>query len=127
MRGKQIADYEHLSSLELRCRFFINPVAGINHAERDWELDYWGVTSFEGVDRLQQAGLNRIAVLPSVEPAGVFGGGSLEIVKREANGMGYGLYVFKRWDSSVGDCESLFTIERDGQVLGEGAECGASG
>jgi hypothetical protein len=31
--------------------------------------------------------------------------------------------VFKRWDSSIGTCERLFTIERDGQVLGEGARC----
>jgi len=102
---------------------FINPVAGVNQPERDWELDYWGVTSFEGVDRLQQAGLDWIAVLPSEEPAGIFGGGSLDLARTQATQDLYGLYVFKRWDSSVGDCDSLFTISRDGQVLGEGAVC----
>lgn len=102
---------------------FINPVAGINQPERDWELDYWGVTSFEGVDRLQQSGLEWIAVLPSEEPAGIFGGGALELARTEAGQERYGLYVFKRWDYSVGDCERLFAIQRDGQVLGEGAVC----
>jgi hypothetical protein len=35
-----------------------------------------------------------------------------------------GLYVFMRWtDASDYGCAVLFTIERDGHVLGEGARC----
>lgn len=102
---------------------FINPIAGINSPERDWELDYWGVTSFEGIDRLQQAGLELVAVLPSEEPAANFGGGNLEIIQTISDDESYGLYVFHRWGSSIGDCQTLFTIERDRHILGEGATC----
>ncbi len=102
---------------------FINPIAGWNHPERDWELDFWGVTAFEGVDRLRQAGLDPIGVLPTEETSSLFGGGSLEGIREANPSEPYGVYVFKRWDSAIGDCEKLFSIVRDGQVLGEGATC----
>ena len=102
---------------------FINPIAGWNHPQRDWELDYWGVTAFEGVDRLKQAGLDAVGVLPTEETATLFGGTSVENALAISGGDQYGLYVFKRWDVGIGECESLFTIRRDGQILGEGARC----
>lgn len=102
---------------------FINPLAGWNHAEREWELDFWGLTAREGVERLKEAGLNPIGVLPIEETAGLFGGSSLQVILDEGQTIPYGLYVFKRWDSNIGDCEQLFLIERDGQTLGEGAIC----
>ncbi len=102
---------------------FINPIAGWNHPERDWELDFWGLTAAEGVDRLKEAGFDTIGVLPVEETATIFGGASLAVILQEGQSEPFGLFVFKRWDSSIGDCESLFTIERDGQILGEGAVC----
>ncbi len=102
---------------------FINPIAGWNHPERDWELDFWGLTAAEGVDRLKEAGFDTIGVLPIEETAGLFGGASLAVILQEGQSEPFGLFVFKRWDSSIADCESLFTIERDGQILGEGAVC----
>ncbi len=102
---------------------FINPIAGWNHPERDWELDFWGLTAAEGVERLKDAGLTPIGVLPIEETAGLFGGSSLAVILEEGQSAPFGLYVFTRWDSSIGECESLFTIERDGQILGEGAVC----
>jgi|GEM_PF-2627143 len=102
---------------------FINPIAGWNHPERDWELDFWGLTAAEGVERLKDAGYTPIGVLPIEETAGLFGGSSLAVILEEGQSAPFGLYVFKRWDSSIGECESLFTIERDGQILGEGAVC----
>jgi hypothetical protein len=102
---------------------FINPIAGWNHPERGWELDFWGLTAAEGVERLKDAGYTPIGVLPIEETAGLFGGSSLAVILEEGQNAPFGLYVFKRWDSSIGECESLFTIERDGQILGEGAVC----
>jgi hypothetical protein len=102
---------------------FINPLAGWNHSERDWELDFWGLTAKEGVERLRDAGLFPVGVLPTEETAGLFGGSSLAAIVEEGQTQPYGLYIFKRWDSDIGECEPLFTIQRDGQILGEGAVC----
>ena len=102
---------------------FINPIAGSNNPQRDWELDYWGLSAFEGVDRLRQQNLELVGVLPTEETAVLFGGGSAASIDEAAKEAPYGLYVFKRGEVSVGECQSLFTVERDGQVLGEGARC----
>lgn len=101
---------------------FINPIAGSMGPDRAWELDYWGVTGAEGVRLLQEQGLGVVAVEPSLNSTEVVGSVWLDQAREQAPD-GYGLYVFKRWDSSIGTCERLFTIERDGQVLGEGARC----
>lgn len=101
---------------------FINPVAGSASSERAWELDYWGVTGAEGVRLLQEQGLNPVAVRPSLNTTELLGSVWPEQAREQAPDA-YGLYVFHRWDESIGTCESLFIIERDGQVLGEGARC----
>ena len=101
---------------------FINPIAGWNSSERDWELDYWGVSAIEGVRILQQAGYPAVAVQPTASTSDIVGG-MWRDQARSAAPDGYGLYVFKRWDESIGTCESLFTIRRDRQILGEGAQC----
>lgn len=102
---------------------FINPIAGVNQPQRDWELDYWGLSAFEGVDRLRQENLNVVGVLPTEETSVLFGGGSVAGTAEASQGSPYGLYVFKRGDYSIGECHSIFTIMRDGQILGEGARC----
>ena len=101
---------------------FINPIAGWDGSERDWELDYWGVTAIEGVRLLQEAGYPAAAVQPTASTSDIVGGMWRDQARTTAPN-GYGLYVFKRWDESIGTCESLFTIRRDRQILGEGAVC----
>lgn len=101
---------------------FINPLAGSDRSERDWELDYWGVTALEGVRLLQEAGLTTMTVEPTIGTSDLVGSLWPDDAKAQAPD-GYGLYVFNRWDATIGACEPLFTIERDGQVLGEGARC----
>jgi hypothetical protein len=101
---------------------FINPIAGSDRSERDWELDYWGVTALEGVRLLKEAGLPVVTVEPTIGTSDLVGSLWPDDAKAQAPD-GYGLYVFNRWDASIGACEPLFTIERDGQVLGEGARC----
>lgn len=101
---------------------FINPIAGGLHSERAWELDYWGVTGMEGVRQLRDQGLNVVTVEPSLNTTELIGSVWPDQARDQAP-EGFGLYVFKRWDSSIGNCTPLFTIERDGQILGEGAKC----
>jgi hypothetical protein len=101
---------------------FVNPVVGWTSSERSWELDYWGVSAIEGVRLLQQQGLSTVAVEPTLMTSDIVGAVWRDQA-REQSPDGYGLYVFHRGDSSIGTCEPLFTIRRDGQVLGEGARC----
>lgn len=101
---------------------FINPLAGAISDDRAWELDYWGVSGAEGARRLQEAGLSTFTVEPSLNTT-YFLGARWPDEARDLAPDGYGLYVFYRWDADIAGCESLFTIERDGQILGEGARC----
>ena len=101
---------------------YINPVAGWEKVDRQWDLDYWGVTAFEGVNRLKATGLEWIAVVPFANSSFMMGAGWESDVAESTSGD-FGKYAFLRWDSSVGDCERLFVIERAGHVLGEGGRC----
>ncbi len=101
---------------------FINPIAGRDHSHRDWELDYWGLTTREGIDRLEQLGLDQIGVLPSPDPAKPFGGVRVEDLAGAT--APYGVYVFNRYDAALpANCTESFRIVRDGHVLGEGGIC----
>ncbi len=101
---------------------FINPIAGINHPERDWELDYWGLSSREGIERLRDLGVTDVGMLPSDDPGEPFGGRLLEDLVDSPRP--YGAYVYYRYDAELPDtCSRAFTIERDGQVLGAGGIC----
>jgi hypothetical protein len=99
---------------------FVNPVAGRDKDGRSWELDYWGVSAREGVRRLREAGYSPIYVQPGPQPGvpwGAFNGPPV-------TGGRSGMYVFVRWDgASRYGCTVIFTIKRDGHVLGEGARC----
>jgi len=99
---------------------FVNPVAGRNTDTRDWELDYWGVSAREGVRRLQRLGMTPVHVQPT-EGSAIPWGAAFGPVE---HGSRSGLYVFLR-DNRAADfgCTVLFTIKRDGHVLGEGARC----
>ena len=99
---------------------FVNPIAGKNTDTRDWELDYWGVSAREGVHRLQRLGMTRVYVQPTVRTAIPWGATPGPV----QHGNRTGLYVFLR-DNRAADfgCTVLFTIKRDGHILGEGARC----
>lgn len=103
---------------------FINPVAGSLSSEGSWELDYWGVSAIEGVRMLQEQGLAVVAVEPTLMTSDMVGAVWRDQAREQAPD-GYGLFVFRRGDASIGTCEPLFTIQRDGQVLGQGARCTA--
>lgn len=54
----------------------------------------------------------------------IFGGGPGNVAKSLAGDEEYGLDVFKRWDTTIGDRESVFSTERAGQVQVKDARCG---
>jgi hypothetical protein len=98
---------------------YLNPIGDIGHG-RSWDLDYWGVSAKEGVERLRRAGLDPIYVKPSQQPGVTWGAYNTSASPTP----GSGLYVFLRWDrASDFGCKVIFTIERGGHVLGEGARC----
>lgn len=106
---------------------FINPIAGAQKEPRAWELDYWGLSSREGIARLTTVRVDPIAVVPAAETGRVFSGTDAETANAStsATGRPHGMYVFRRWDAIFRQdwCTRLFTIERDGQILGEGGTC----
>jgi hypothetical protein len=102
---------------------FVNPIAGIDKDGRTWDLDYWGVSAKEGVERLQDLGYAPVHVEPSASVGIPFGAAEGPI----AGGAETGLYVFLRWQRAADyGCTVVFTIERDGHTLGEGARCPAA-
>ena len=105
---------------------FINPIAGWDKSDRNWELDYWGVSAREATERLAEAGLTPIAIIPASEPARPYGALSQdEVAMLTSPWEKSGVYVFRRWHWELDQrkCEMTFTIERDGQLLGEGGYC----
>ena len=71
--------------------------------------------------RLREAGYSPIYVVPAQYPGlpyGAVDNGS------PTTGGNTGLYVFVRWDGADRyDCDVIFTIKRDGNLLGQGARC----
>jgi hypothetical protein len=98
---------------------YLNPLGSLGNGLA-WDLDYWGVSTKEGVLRLRRAGLDPIYVKPSQQPGILWG--AYNTLGPPTPGSG--LYVFLRWDrASDYGCKVLFTIKRGGHVLGEGARC----
>ena len=107
---------------------YLNPVAGANKDGLSWELDYWGVSAKEGVERLRKLGYVPVSVTPA-EGVGVPWGA---IPGPPRPGSTVGLYVFIRGNIAIPrrraadfGCTVVFTIKRGGHVLGEGARCPA--
>jgi hypothetical protein len=100
---------------------YINPIAGHNTHSQSWELDYWGASAREGIARLHKAGVSPVSVQPAEQVGVLFGG----VPYRGTFVQGSGIYVFSRWNFTAATfgCNVLFTIKRDGHVLGEGASC----
>jgi len=113
---------------------FINVVAGSNHPDRDWDLDYWGTSAREGVETLQGLGFTDIVVVPHGEPGRPYGAQNLfdpgsglidPKIFSPVQSQEFGYYWFHRFEYPLDDydCTKIFTIERDGQILGEGGSC----
>ena len=98
---------------------FVNPAAGYDKKHRSWELDYWGVSGKEGLERLKDLGYSPVYVQPSWSVGVPYGATDGPIA-----GANPGLYVFLRRNRATDyGCTVIFTIERDGHELGEGARC----
>jgi hypothetical protein len=100
---------------------FVNPVAGIEKHPEAWELDYWGVSGREGVERLRHDGFETVVVQPQPLVGVPFGAVHWDGHLAPHEGM----YVFFRLGERAADygCTPIFTIRRDGHALGEGARC----
>jgi hypothetical protein len=98
---------------------YLNPIGAVGHG-RAWDLDYWGVSAKEGVERLRRLGLSPIYVKPSQQagvPWGAYNSGA-------DPAPGAALYVYLRWENASDyGCRVIFTITRGGHALGEGALC----
>ena len=95
-------------------------------SDRDWEYDYWGTTVLEGASRLRQLGVSEVVVLPEIDRRGTAEVADILRVTDTPNDGLYGVYVFRRFDSTIpaAGCERVFQISRAGVVLGEAAICG---
>ena len=105
---------------------FINPVAGWNKAERNWELDYWGVSAREGIRTLNDLGVPPRAVIPYNDPVRPFDPTVTQMPGDNPSGQPFGYYWFARWEFPADvpfECEDLFEIRRDGHLIGKGGVC----
>lgn len=103
---------------------YVNPAAGADRHARDWELDYWGVTAIEGVERLQELGMELVAVSPTDFTSKMVGGLTPNAVNAQhPREFGYYQFIRGAYDELPPGCRSVFAIERDGHLLGEGAIC----
>lgn len=109
---------------------FVNPVAQGDSESRRWEFDFWSLSSLEGVNRLREAGLKDVMVLPQLQPQGMAEVGRLlDHPDDLPPGTEYGVYLLQRGDQVLPseNCVVLFDIRRSGQTLGEGARCRVPG
>lgn len=104
---------------------FINPVAGAPRDVRVWDLDFWGLTSREGIERLRERGSTSFAAIPGGAPALAFGGLPSDNPAFDPAAPGSAMVNFRRWDAQMPpECHVVDEIRRDGQLLAEIGECG---
>ena len=102
---------------------FINPVAGIGD-KRNWDLDYWGLSSREGIERLINLGYAKdVIVMPDSSSSIPFGGKSANQIAN--SNLPFNLYVFIHWNHKIleENCVIDFRIKRDNQLIGMGGHC----
>ena len=96
---------------------FVNPIAGSVKDPALWDLDYWGLSAREGVERLREAGAQRVVVAPTSLTSAPWGS------QESADGAD-AAYVFIRWDTALpAGCTASIEIRRDGLLLGRGGLC----
>jgi hypothetical protein len=106
---------------------YINPLAGIGN-QRNWDLDYWGLSSREGIDRLNKLGFSKnIIVMPDNSSSIPFGGKNVSQILVTDSPIN--LYVYIHWNHKIlsDNCLIDFQIKRDNQVLGMGGRCSKLG
>ncbi len=102
---------------------YINPVAGMGN-ERKWDLDYWGLSSREGIEKLNTLNSSTPKyIMPDNSSSILFGGKS--VTELSSIETPFSLYVFVHWNHKIveDDCKIYFRIKRDNQVLGMGGKC----
>jgi hypothetical protein len=102
---------------------YINPVAGMGN-ERKWDLDYWGLSSREGIEKLNALNSsNPKHIMPDNSSSILFGGKS--VTELSSIETPFSLYVFVHWNHKIveDNCKIYFRIKRDNQVLGMGGIC----
>jgi hypothetical protein len=106
---------------------YINPMAGIG-SQRNWDLDYWGLTSREGINRFDQLGSSKnVFVMPDNSSSLPFGGQNINQI--QTSNYPINLYVYIHWNHKIleENCVIDFRIKRDNQVLGMGGRCSKLG
>jgi hypothetical protein len=102
---------------------FINPVAGLGE-KRNWDLDYWGLSSREGIEILKDLEpTSVVVVMPDNSSSIPFGGKNL--AQLNSSERPFNLYVFIHWNHKIVEehCKIDFEIKRDNQTLGMGGRC----
>jgi len=105
---------------------YTNLIMNSKPSERNWDLDYWGVSSREGINTLISShGAKEVAVVPSNDMGQPYGGiyYSQDLLKSK---QPVGIYFYVRFQDSYAwndDCEKKFEIRRAGHKLGEGGIC----
>ena len=102
---------------------YINPVAGMGN-ERKWDLDYWGLSSREGIKKLNALNSSTPKyIMPDNSSSILFGGKS--VTELSSIETPFSLYVFVHWNHKIveDNCKINFRIKRDNQVLGMGGNC----
>jgi hypothetical protein len=102
---------------------YINPVAGMGN-ERKWDLDYWGLSSREGIEKLNTLNSSTPKyIMPDNSSSILFGGKS--VTELSSIETPFSLYVFVHWNHKIveDNCKIDFKIKRDNQVLGMGGNC----
>jgi hypothetical protein len=102
---------------------FINPVAGMSE-QRNWDLDYWGLSSREGIELLQKIDPSRsVFVMPDHSSTIPLGGQG--VTELSSITSPFSLYVFIHWNHKIVEdvCKIEFKIKRDNQILGMGGTC----
>ena len=112
---------------------FVNPIAKGTSTERNWDLDYWGVSAREGVEKLKELGYQDIVVVPHGEPGRPYGGqnlgdpggGVIDTGFTPIAGERFAYYWFERFEFPFSEleCNELFVIERVGKTIGRGGVC----
>jgi hypothetical protein len=102
---------------------FINPIAGLGN-NRNWDLDYWGLSSREGIGKLIELGYSKnVIVMPDNSSSIPFG--SHNANQTSSSNFPFSLYVFIHWNHKIleENCKIDFNIKRDNQILGMGGHC----
>ncbi len=103
--------------------WLLNPVAGLGN-NRNWDLDYWGLTSREGIGKLIELGYSKnVIVMPDNSSSIPFG--SQNASQTSTSNFPFSLYVFIHWNHKIleENCKIDFNIKRDNQILGMGGQC----